>query len=183
MTTASSRPIGAYIAFTLPYATMLELISPFGGSAAAVSSGTWPIAHFSDRARWFQRDPGRRFSVIVDDHGSTRVRGFIVSVGGVQACPRRRASLATNARCGGQAVFDGAALARLEFSRSGHGLIYCLRTTANGSQLLKANPHYWLHKSVPRVGCVARPTLAQSRRVHWRCTSFLTPALWRSLNK
>ena len=43
MTAASSRPIGAYIAFTVPYATMLELISPSGGSAAAVSSGTWPI--------------------------------------------------------------------------------------------------------------------------------------------
>ncbi len=43
VTAASSRPIGAYIDFTVPYATMLELTSPFGGSAAAVSSGTWPI--------------------------------------------------------------------------------------------------------------------------------------------
>ena len=43
VTTASSRPIGAYIAFTVPCATMLELMSPSGGSAAAVSSGTWPI--------------------------------------------------------------------------------------------------------------------------------------------
>jgi hypothetical protein len=30
-----------------------------------------------------------------------------------QACPRRRASLATNDRRGGQVVFDGLALARL----------------------------------------------------------------------
>jgi hypothetical protein len=37
------------------------------------------IAHFSDRGRRFRRDRGRRFSVIVDDHGSTRVTGFIVS--------------------------------------------------------------------------------------------------------
>lgn len=36
-------------------------------------------AHFSDRGRRFRRDRGRRFSVIVDDHGSTRVTGFMVS--------------------------------------------------------------------------------------------------------
>jgi transposase len=36
-------------------------------------------AHFSDRGRRFRRDRGRRFSVIVDDHGSTRVTGTIVS--------------------------------------------------------------------------------------------------------
>jgi hypothetical protein len=36
-------------------------------------------AHFIDRGRRFRRDRGRRFSVIVDDHGSTRVKGFIVS--------------------------------------------------------------------------------------------------------
>jgi integrase len=36
-------------------------------------------ADFSDRGRRFQRDRGRRFSVIVDDHGSARVKGFIVS--------------------------------------------------------------------------------------------------------
>ena len=35
-------------------------------------------AHFSDRGRWFQRDRGRCFRVIVDDHGSTRVKGSIV---------------------------------------------------------------------------------------------------------
>ncbi|MBE7418006.1 MAG: IS66 family insertion sequence element accessory protein TnpB [Ideonella sp.] len=36
-------------------------------------------AHFNDRGRPFRRDRRRRFSVIVDDHGSTRVTGFIVS--------------------------------------------------------------------------------------------------------
>ena len=69
-------------------------------------------AHFSDRGRRFQRDRGRCFRVIVDDHGSTRVKGFIVPYWrSVQACPRRRASLATNDRRGGQAVFDAAAVA------------------------------------------------------------------------
>ncbi|MBE7418630.1 MAG: hypothetical protein HS128_12965 [Ideonella sp.] len=38
-----------------------------------------PAAHFNDRGRPFRRDRRRRFSVIVDDHGSTRVTGFIVS--------------------------------------------------------------------------------------------------------
>lgn len=103
------------------------------------------FAHFSDRGHRFRRDRGRRFSMIVDDHGHTRVKGFIVSqsstttvkrralstpassagvvnaapkaidrgpILGRQACPRRRASLATNDRRGGQAVFDAAACRR-----------------------------------------------------------------------
>jgi hypothetical protein len=83
-------------------------------------------AHFSDRGRRFRRDRGRCFGVIVDDHGSTRVMGFMVSqssamapkaaiVGRVkgQACPRRRSSRATNDRCGGQGVFGGTMLALL----------------------------------------------------------------------
>ena len=80
-------------------------------------------AHFSDRGRRFRRDRGRRFNVIVDDHGSARVTGFIVSQPSTmtpkarivdrslrQACPRRRASLATNDRRGGQAVFAAASV-------------------------------------------------------------------------
>jgi len=84
------------------------------------------VAHFSDRGRRFRRDRGRCFGVIVDDHGSTRVMGFMVSqsstmtpqatiVGRVkrQACPRRRSSRATNDRRGGQAVFGGTVLTLL----------------------------------------------------------------------
>ena len=113
-----------------------------GSERAAVDQ----TAHFSDRGRWFQRERGRRFSVIVDDRRSARVTGFIVSqpstmtlkcralstparIAGVvnaapkavmvgrlsgQACPGRRASLATNDRRGGQAVFAATAMALLE---------------------------------------------------------------------
>jgi hypothetical protein len=53
-----------------------------------VRHGKGDHAHFSDRGRRFRRDRGRRFSVIVDDHGSTRVTGFIVSQSSTMA-PKR----------------------------------------------------------------------------------------------
>ena len=36
-------------------------------------------AYFSDRGRWFQRDRGRRFTVIVDGRGCAQATGFIVT--------------------------------------------------------------------------------------------------------
>ena len=39
------------------------------------ASALLECAHFNDRGRWFQRNRGRCFRVIVDDHGSTRVKG------------------------------------------------------------------------------------------------------------
>jgi hypothetical protein len=45
-------------------------------------------AHFSDRGRRFQRDRGRRFRLIVDDQGSARVKGLMVSQSSTMALKR-----------------------------------------------------------------------------------------------
>ena len=50
-------------------------------------------AYFSDRGRWFQRDRGRCFKMIVDDHGSTRVKGFMVSQSSTITVKRRSLSM------------------------------------------------------------------------------------------
>jgi hypothetical protein len=58
---------------------------------------------------------GRALSMPASIAGVVNAAPKAVVGGGlsVQACPRRRASLATNDRRGGQVVFDGLALARL----------------------------------------------------------------------
>ena len=95
-------------------------------------------AYFSDRGRLFQSDRGRRFSLIADGRREARKRGCQCSsivrdqaealcreaVGGcgsTQTYPRRRASLATNARRGGYVVFTAEAVAVLDGHLSSFG--------------------------------------------------------------
>lgn len=81
-------------------------------------------AHFSDRGRWFQRDRGRRFKVIVDDHGSTRVKGFIVYQSSTIAVNRRALSMPAS-----RVRRDGGGAARN--ARSGHGTTGSVATRAS----------------------------------------------------
>lgn len=57
---------------------MNEIICPHCSKAFKVDEAGYASAHFSDRGRPFHRDGGRRFSVIVDDHGSAQATGWMV---------------------------------------------------------------------------------------------------------
>ncbi len=58
-----------------------EVIECFlvSGQSDYVRKRSVHTAYFSDRGRWFQRDRGRRFTVIVDGRGCAQATGFIVT--------------------------------------------------------------------------------------------------------